>query len=330
MKILLVDLEYDYGKKSRGINTIRAYGYQAAMESLGHSVDTFFYDQYLDDTNTLQKKVLLAAEESQPDLIFFLLFKNQFLTETLDCLKRNFKTINWFGDDTWRFDNFTCKYAKHFTYSITTDKFSIAKYETIGIRNVIRSQWAAIEKVDNINFSGQYKYDVSFVGAYNPSRAWFIHELAKNNIPVECFGFGWPNGSVDNREMNTIFRHSKINLNLSNSVNYNIRYLLSSPKNLMHTLRSRKTTSQIKARNFEIPYTGGFQLSDYTPSLEDYFTIGKEITCYSTLNDAVIQIQYFLKNNDERESIREASHQLARSSHGYSHRLQQIFKGIGL
>ena len=330
MKILLVDLEFDYGQESRGINPIRAYGYQAAMESLGNSVETFFYDQYLNDTDTLQKKVLKAAEDSQPDLIFFILFKNQFLTQTLDHLKKKFKTINWFGDDTWRFDNFTSKYANHFTYCVTTDKFSIKKYKALGINNVIRSQWAAIEKVEDIKFSGQYKYDVSFVGAYNPARAWFVQELAKNNITVECFGFGWPNGSVDNKEMNSIFRHSKISLNLSNSVNYNLRYLLCSPKNLIHTLRSRKTASQIKARNFEVPYAGGFQLSDYTPSIEDYFTIGQEIACYSTLDDAVTQIQYFLKNNEERESIREKAHQLARNSHGYSHRLEKIFKGLGL
>lgn len=328
MKILLVDIEYDYGKKSHGLNTIRLFGYQAGMEKLGHNIVTFFYDNYLNDLQTLQEKVLLAADEHKPDLIFFILFKEQFYPETLDKLKEKYPTINWFGDDTWRFENFTKKFAPHFTYNITTDKYSISKYHDLGLKNVFLSQWAAIENVDVAPFSGQYKYDVTFVGAKNSARSYFINKLKKTGIDVQCFGLGWPNGSVSNEEMNSIFRHSKINLNLSNSVNYEIQYLFSSPKNLIHTLRSRKTHNQIKARNFEIPFANGFQLTNYTPSIEDYFDIGKEIACYSTMQDAVTQIDFYLKEDDLREKIRENGHKAAREQHGYSHRFQKIFEEL--
>jgi spore maturation protein CgeB len=328
VKVLLVDLEFDYGIKKRGINTIRSLGYQAAIESLGHKVDNFFYDDYLNDLESLQKKLLAYADRSNPDLIFFMLFKNQFHINTLETLKSKFKTVNWFGDDTWRFDNFTHIYAPHFTTCVTTDKYSIIKYDKLGIKNVILSQWAAI----NTNFSledfKEYKFEVSFIGAQNTYRSWFVKQLAKNKISVNCFGHGWKNGSVSNKEMNDIFRNSKINLNLSNSTSFDVRYLASSIRNLAHTLKSNKNSSQIKARNFEIPFAGGFQLTDYTPSLEDYLQIGKEVACYNSIEDCVTQIDYYLVNDNERENIRNLGQQKAINNHTYQHRFVDIFKEL--
>ena len=94
--------------------------------------------------------------------------------------KSKYITINWFGDDTWRFEDFTSLYAPFFTYCITTDKFSISKYKNLGITKVILSQWAAI---DDENFSKiaplPFKHEVSFIGGYNRYRAWFIKKLNK-------------------------------------------------------------------------------------------------------------------------------------------------------
>ncbi len=330
MKILVVDLEFDYGKKSRGVNTIREYGYQAALTQLGHSVENFFYDTHLNNLTLLQEELLNAARTTQPDLIFFVLFQNQFQTQTLDLLKAEFKTMNWFGDDSWRFEDFTRHYAQHFSYCITTDKFSLAKYKKLGVKNVFLSQWAAIEQATPSTTEPGYQYDVSFVGAYNPYRGWFIDQLQKRGVATHCFGHGWPNGPVSNDEMMSVFRQSKINLNLSNSVNMDVRYLFSSIKSMAHCLRSKKVASQIKARNFEIPYHGGFQLTDYTPSLEDYFEIGAELACYNTVEDALTQIQFYLNNDSLREEVRERGTLKAKHHHGYSHRFREIFKGFSL
>jgi spore maturation protein CgeB len=42
---------------------------------------------------------------------------------------------------------------------------------------------------------------------------------------------------------------------------------------LINGFRSQKNAPQIKARNFEIPFFYGFQLTDYVSSIEDYFNI---------------------------------------------------------
>ncbi|MDX4026198.1 glycosyltransferase [Aliarcobacter skirrowii] len=332
MKILYVDLKYDYGIQSRGINIIGHDGFKNSFEELGHKVEMFYYDEYLQNTKPLQKKLKDFADDIEPDLIFFSLFQNQFEIETLDYLKSKYITINWFGDDQWRFDNFTYKYANHFTYCVTTDKFSILKYKKIGQQNIIYSQWAAINSHKIPKFE-EYKYDVSFVGGFHPYRKWFIDTLKKRGIKIEVFGNGWENGPLSAEDMNKLFISSKINLNISNSVSYDIRYMLYNPKNFLRTIKSiftkkSKNQSQTKARNFEIPYFGGFQLTDYVPTIENYFDIGREVVCYNNVDEAELLIKYYLQNEEERESIKKLGHEKSIEQHGYIHRLNEILEKI--
>jgi spore maturation protein CgeB len=330
MKILYVDLYYDYGKKSRGPNIIGLHGFKKSFEKLGHEVVTFFYDDYLSNTTQLQKALMEKANTCKPDLIFFILFRNQFKFKTLDYLKSKYITFNWFGDDQWRFDSFTKNYAPHFTWCSTTDKFAIEKYHNIGQNNVILTQWAAIDNHSIYNSSKNYDYDISFVGGYHPYRKWFLSKLKKRGIVVNTFGNNWENGSLASAEMNKLFAKTKINLNISNSttLDTSISYLFSSPRAIPQTVVSGKIKSQIKARNFEIPYFGGFQITDYVPTLENYFDIGKEIICYSNVDEAADLISYYLNNDAEREKIKNAGHHRAASEHGYINRLKIILEHI--
>jgi spore maturation protein CgeB len=329
MKILLVDVQYEYGMKHRGINQIGEMGFHQVFRRLGHTVECFYYDDFLNDKKNLQDELLKFATGLNPDLIYFQLAEDQFEFSTLDTLRAKYRTINWFGDDQWRFDTFTKVYAPHFTYNVTTDPFAVPKYNEIGIKNVFLSQWASIDYEFPMDESYvDYKYDVSFIGGSNSVRRWFVKELEKRDIKVAAFGFGWPNGTVKLNEMAKIFRTSKINLNLSNSNCYDIRYLVNNIKNPIVALRSPKNASQIKARNFEIPYFGGFQLTNYVPTIENYLRIGEEIICYSDVDEAALQIKHFLKDDAKRETIRKQGMERARKEHTFFQRHKTIFEKI--
>jgi spore maturation protein CgeB len=328
MKIMYVDLEYDYGLASRGANTIGQLGFKKSFEKLGHEVVPFYYDNYLEaNLPQLQIDIRKKADETNPDLIFFCLFRDQFSKLTLEYLKSKFKTLNFFGDDSWRFENFTREFAPFFTYSMTSDKFSIPKYHAIGINNVILSQWAAIDDDREIK-PLPYKHDVSFIGGHNRYRSWFVKQLVKSGIDVQCFGHGWPNGSLSNDEMVKLFASSKINLNLSNSASFDLRYLFSHPLNLAHTFHTTKKASQIKARNFEINYYAGFQLADYAAGLEDYYDIGKDLACYASFEEAILLCKYYLANDKEREAIRDRGMIKARESYTYQFQLKKVLDQI--
>ena len=330
MKILYVDLEYDYGIKSRGKNIIGQDGFKNSFLALGHEVVSFYYDSFLNNKEALHTNLHRCADEVKPDLIFFCLFQDQFAHRTLRELTKKYTTVNWFGDDQWRFEWFTQYYANDFTWCVTTDQFSIEKYRALNQHNVIYSQWAAIDshKIDIDIANRHYKHDVSFVGGYHPYRAWFIDQLKKKGISVATYGNGWPNGPLNSKEMNLLFQNTKINLNLPNSTNFDLRYFFSSIKAFLYSIKSKKSSSQIKARNFEIPYFGGFQLTEYIPTLESYFVIGDEVICYSSPEEAALQIKLYLTNDHLRERIRRAGQVRAVEEHGYINRIKILLESI--
>lgn len=340
-------MQYSYGQKARGIDYISVDGFLKAFRRLGHQTTPFYYDEYLNNTATLQQDLISFVKRKAPDLIFFGLYTNQFHPDTLDMLRKEYCTVAWFGDDTWRFDNYSKHWANLFSYCITTDKLSVSKYQAIGQNKIILSQWAAIDS-HKIPKSRKYDFDVSFVGGFSPSRAWFISELEKRGISVATFGHGWKNGSLSEIEMNKLFGRTRINLNLSNSMSNDYRYLrykinritlksavkacLQSRFNPIEWIRrlllEDKHASQIKARHFEIPFFGGFQLSYYDYNVTDYFIIGKEIVCFNDIDEAANLIKYYLEHSDERERIKRAGCKRSQKEHGYTQRLRDVLDQI--
>ena len=326
MKIVPVFLRYDYGIKSRG-DSLEYQGFYSALKQITSEVYPFWYDEYLNRKEELQNRVIKFVDSVRPDIVFFILMKDEFSFETFDYLKSKYITLNWFCDDQWRFEDFTKYYAPHFTYAITTDKFALRKYKDIGCKNVILNQLPPLVFYKDIDFKAvKYKYDVTFVGGISGYREYLIHQLKKKGVKVECFGYGWRNGRVTFNELREIFKSSKINLNISNSVNYDMRYIFSSLRSVMRFLKSKKRIEQIKGRNFEIPASGGFQLTNYVPSLDDYFNIGNEVAVYISIDDLVLQINYYLNNEEERKKIMINGYKRVINEHNYLNRLETIIK----
>jgi len=328
VKIVYVDYNFHYGQKELGLNYIAIDGFIASFLALGHEVIPFFYDDLVNETELLHKRLVNFCEKENPDLIFFILAQDLFKKEVLKQLSENYTTVNFFGDDHWRFESFTKKLAHSFTFCITTDLLSEKKYNDIGVDNVIVSQWAALDITDDSIVDKEYKYDISFVGGKSPYRDWFVSYLRDKGLRVECFGVGWPAGPVSINNMARIFSETKINLNISNSRSYDLRFLCDKPFSFFRQLRSSKASSQIKARNFEIPALNGFQLSEYVPFLNRYLNIGKEIVCFNNIEESVDLIQYYLKNDIEREAIKSASHHRVVNENLYINRVKDILEQI--
>lgn len=327
-KILTVLMQWDHGHKERGLSGDVKF-FHANFEKLASNVVPFWYDEYFSDLPRLQTELLRRAEAVDPDLIFFLPYTDQVATDTLDALKAKWKTCAWFGDDTWRFESYTAKMAPHYSYPVTTDPFSVRKYRDIGISPVV-SQWGAQLNGDKPGIipPEKYDYDISFVGGHNKFRAWLVGRLRKLGLAVNTFGPGWPEGKVSFEQMEEIFRKSRINLNLSNSINQDIRFVLSNWRNLASYLRSPKRTEQIKARNFEIPLAGGFQLTNYAIGLEKYLRIGEEVAVFTTPEDCASQIAYYLEHEAERTQVLLAGHARAMREHTYLRRLEGVLREI--
>ena len=323
-KVLAVLMQWDYCDKNRGVSLDRLCFFDS-IKKLVSGAEAFWYDDYINDLPKLRRLVLEKAEAFQPDLIFWPSYTDQFDVETLEKLKARWPTCAWFGDDTWRFDSYSSKLAPHFSHVLTTDHFSVDRYRALGVKPIL-TQWAARPQAAPLPAARDFRFDVSFVGGYSPVREWFINMLRRNGVSVECFGYGWPNGKVALEELEGIFR--EINLNLSNSIPRDIRFAASSPVNFARYLRSSKTAEQIKARNFEIPLAGGFQLANYVAGLERYLEVRQEVAVFSSPEECAAQIRYYLANEPERAAIAAAGQARAAAEHTYTHRLAKVFSEI--
>jgi spore maturation protein CgeB len=327
--VVAVMLQWDYGQQARGESLEKACFFPALSASV-ERLEVLWYDALLNDREALQRALQELVDRVRPDLVFFLPLAEEFSPDFLRELSRQTPTFSWFGDDQWRFDSYSARYAPCFSHVSTTDPWSVKKYGAIGIQPIL-TQWAAQPLAGGVSLPAgdePYRYDVSFVGGANRYRRWFVRHLASHGVRVACFGAGWDNGRVDFAEMLEIFRTSRINLNISNSVNPDVRFIVGGLRNLVSYLRSPKRVEQIKARNFEIPLAGGFQLSNYVPGLERYLRIGEEVAIYSTPDDCISQVQYYLEEVQEREQIARSGSRRAAHEHTYTHRLAQIFTRI--
>jgi spore maturation protein CgeB len=355
VKVVFAAFKFDYGKETRG-ESLEQRAFYPALKSNFETVIPFWLEEngFPDDIPSLQEKLVQFVYNEKPDFVFFILMDSEIFPDTLLKIKNKSSTINWFCDDAWRFKNYTSNIAKYFTYCITVDKYSISQYEECGINNVILSQWAAFDYADNIDFTTlKYTHEVSFIGSKSPTREWIISYLKKNNIHVECFGSGWENGKISYEEIKKILLESKINLNLSNSVSADIKFLnyligqlalailkvvftkpsisIKKIKFYMGSIKyyffGKKRVETIKARNFEISGCGGFQLSQFALEIEDYFQIGREISIFSNLDELKRQIIYYLKFSEEREKIRNNGYNRC-IEHTYDIRIRNILNSL--
>lgn len=330
MKILTVMMKYDYGVEQRG------YSYEyynvhlplcdVAGENNVISFD-FFAEFNRNGKAAMNKKLKELIKIEKPDVSIFCLFEDEFDVSVLGEIRSFTKTVAYFFDDPWRQD-FVKRWIKHFDYFTTSDYYALMNYHSEGIENAIHCPFGFNDNIYK-KLNVEKIYDVSFVGGYSGYREWIIHLLKKNGINVNVFGRGWGTKGrwISLEEMVMIFNQSKINLNLSNDLSRDYRFLLyalHSPKAVKKTLRLKKNREMIKGRHYEINACGGFQLSYFVPGLNLVYEIDKEIAVYEDPASLPRHINLFLKNDDYIKSIAENGYKRSLAEHSAQNYIKRI------
>jgi spore maturation protein CgeB len=307
MKILCVFGQHQYGSQEKGPG-IEYDAFLPSLRRLGHVVDHFeSWNRacYLDLAD-LNARLLDTVDTLRPDLVLAVPFTDELWIPTIRSIRRRgVYTVCWTTDDSWKYREQSRFLGRAFDCMVTTYPHIVARYHRDGTRCVHLSQWGArAESLCPPRPGRSCKYPISFIGASHGTRKTTIESLSRAGINVECFGVGWPRGSVSTADVASIMNDSVISLNFANS----------------------RGSNQIKARTFEIPGAGGFLLTDYTEGLGRYYRLNEEIATFRDMSELKSQIVYFLSNPDHRDSIALAGHRRTAAEHTYDLRLQRLLE----
>ena len=345
MKILYTGLKYTNYNPKLGLSFEHNNFYESLRLFSEVELLYFPYERILEVGREKWNIALLELiKKEKPGLFFAFMFTDELSKSILEEIKKYTTSMAWFSDDHWRFDNYSKYYAPYFSWIATTYSQAVERYQKIGVRNVIYSQWAANINIYKLIYGDSTLIDISFVGGWSRPRQKIVSALKKAGIDVKIYGSGWPNGRINEEEMIKIFSTSKINLALNPAPGYfNINslgrlYFRRSMNKIVPDFNFfgnfqawlNRGIRQIKARHFEIPACGGFLITEMADNLGDYYEIGKEIAVYKNINDLIDKIKYFLKNDAERKKIALAGYQRVLTNHTYEKRFKAIFDNIKL
>lgn len=323
-------MRHEYGDPSRGLS-FEETNFRSSLEGMGHRLSTFDFMAQARRAGVarMREDLVALADECKPDLAFFFLFTDQLDAQTIEAVGRagGCPTVNWFADDHWRFEDFTRHLAPAFDLAVTTDEDSLPKYRLLPDTRVHLSQWAC-NRYAYGRVTCELRHDVTFVGQPHGERRKTVAMLAQEGLPVECWGFGWPAGTIEHAAMVEVFASSRINLNLSNSSQ--VPGLKAMVRRMLRFKVPAPRPAQIKGRNFEVPGCGGFLLTERVPHLERYFELDQEVAIFEGEGDLAEKVCYWLDHEDERGRVAEAGYRRVMAEHTYDHRFAAIFEELEL
>jgi spore maturation protein CgeB len=309
MKVLCVFGQHQYGDPTRGVGTEYA-AFVPALQRIGHDVIHFdSWEKYkFADYAELNQALLAVVDRERPDVMLTVQRDYEIWLETLQIIQArgDVATIAWTTDDSWKYREVSRFIGPAYHAMTTTYADCVEQYHRDGISAVLLTQWAAnSERLTAPLPAAACQYAVSFVGAAYGDRRQKIADLQSQGITVNCFGHGWPTGSVEAAEIPKIVQQSIISLNFANAY---------------------KGVNQVKARTFEVPGAGGFLLTEAASGLERAYIDGQEIVVFSNTAELVSKIKYFLEHPIQRDAIANAGFWRTQLAHTYDLRMQDLLE----
>lgn len=237
----------------------------------------------------------------KPDIFIWIDQHSENIPVNLNCI--DCPKIALFGDTHLGDINFRLKYALHYDYVfITFNKSHMTHFKDYGCKNVFWSP-AACDVEFHCKIPADKIYPVSFVGSTHPylhqDRVHLIEFLKNNNIDI----------FVDSKllqDMSLIFSRSKIVLNKS-------------------------IADDMNQRVFETMASGSLLLTNRLSKdsgLEELFADKRHLVLYSSIDELMENIRYYLEHDEERERIALEGYKEVISKHTYAQRVDEIIRCV--
>ena len=164
-----------------------------------------------------------------------------------------------------------------------------------------------------------YRHGIVFAGGYNARRAEMIRAIL--DLPLDIYG-KWGKHArfrpelrrhmrgrgIWGEQLLAVYNSSKVVLNITNWDP--ARYVA------------------LNQRVFDVPATGAFLLTDYSPELEEHFRLGEQIVCYRDAAELSDKARYYLAHEAEREAIARRGYERALTLPTVADRVRAVIREV--
>ena len=267
---------------------------QSALVELGHVVNAFDY----------RRGSLSAAISSEADMTLVLKGEN-IPPQIIEKFPK--PVVLWYGElihpseDTA--DDVSKQKAKELGFNVGSydrvfhlDSLGLETIRRLGGKNV-HCLPSAFSSCANRKLGVEKAFDVGFAGNLSPHRRELIDFLKKNKVDVT---YKWVFGN----EFNMFINRCRIFLNI-------------------HFTKLINTETRV----FEVLGSGTFCLTERL-SMPELFEQAKHLISFEGKEDLLEKIEYYLRNEEERERIAQAGMDLALKKHTYVNRARELLEKV--
>ncbi|OPA80619.1 spore maturation protein cgeB [Paenibacillus selenitireducens] len=281
-----------------------------------------------------RQPVAAQAAELRPDLVLVVDGMELKIEQVHEIRAHGIRTAIWLTDDPY-YTDITSHIVPQYDHVFTLELNSVPYYQSLGHKSVHYLAFGFHpEQYRPISTISKLRRDVSFIGSGYWNRVAYFDQLtpylAKKNVVLS--GLWWDrlrdyetmqskielDKWMGPQETSDIYNGSKIVINMhrahdDTSVNSNTTKITALSPNI---------------RTFEISASGTLQLTDIRDDLARYYTPGVEIETYSSPEELIEKVEFYLNHEKERREI--ALRALKRSirEHTYHKRLNTLLSKI--
>lgn len=330
-----------------------------AFIALGHIVEEFKWHRYFEalpgtgqplirlvrrfqqkyiigaTVNRINCDLISTATRFRPDVIF--IYRGTHITrKTLSALRASLPQcvlVGYNNDDPfsphqprylWRYFIAAIPF---YDLVLAYRHINLEEYRSAGARRVeLLRSWYVAERNHPVTLSetdqNLFATDVVFVGHYeSDQRLSYLEEVVHQGFTLRIFGPG--------RDWDPVIRQSpllrsKIPIQLVWGGDYN-RALCGAKIALCFFSKLNRDT--YTRRCFEIPASGTLLLCEHSDDLASLYRLGEEAESFSSCEEMIAKIRYYLSNSERRQSVATAGHgRVVSDHHDVISRMAQVVK----
>ncbi|SIT58122.1 hypothetical protein BQ8794_50224 [Mesorhizobium prunaredense] len=167
-----------------------------------------------------------------------------------------------------------------------------------------------------------YDADIGYIGNHSPAKQRWLVGLkhAAPELDIKIMGHRWES-ELSGADRDLVKAGIPMSLRYSDAIQ---KARINVAVHLGRTAGSGEWEDLVSTRSFEIPACGGFMLHVDNPEIREYFTPGREIDVFSTVEELADKCRFYLHRPELRREMIGRAYQRCVPAYSYARRAAEI------